>query len=158
MTLNLVIPMSPYPQPRPRHTRNGQTYVPKEAREARSTFQTHLIRLTAEMGPPVLFEGPVAVEIGLFQPPRPTNIGACPFCRRMYRELPAHMARKHPDQPSKPPTSRRKEGDGDNFEKFVLDACTGVLWKDDRQVVDCHWWFDESEEGRVELTVGEPQK
>ena len=146
--------MAPYPQPRPRHTRNGQTYVPKEARAARLEFQSHLVRLTA--GQKAL-QGPLAVEIAFVQPPRPTKEGACTYCARMYVDLPAHMARKHPDHPAKTPKTRRKEGDGDNFEKFVLDACNGLIWEDDRQIVSCHWWFEEDLAPRVELTVGEPQ-
>lgn len=29
--------------------------------------------------------------------------------------------------------------DGDNAEKLVLDALIGVVYRDDGQVVDCHW-------------------
>lgn len=29
--------------------------------------------------------------------------------------------------------------DGDNLEKLVLDACTGIVWEDDRQVAGCLW-------------------
>ena len=117
--LNLVIPMSPYPQPRPRHTRNGQTYVPQEAREARLLFQGHLLRLNRAALP---LEGPLAVEIGLFRPEK---------------------------------RDRRKDGDGDNYEKFIFDAANGIIWADDRQVVECHWRIVESEIGRVELSVRE---
>ncbi len=120
--LELVIPMAPVPQPRPRHTRNGQTYVPKSAREARLELQAHMLRLTVGQKP---LEGQIALEMGLFRPSK----------------------RDH-----------RKDGDIDNYQKAVLDAGNGVLWVDDRQIVDLHAWFDEDEEGRVELTVGEPKK
>jgi Holliday junction resolvase RusA-like endonuclease len=118
--LNLTIPMAPFPQPRPRATKNGAMYVPKEARERRMELQTHFLRLTVGQKP---LEGPIALEIGLFR------------------------AKKR---------DHRKDGDGDNYEKAILDAGNGVLWVDDRQVVDCHWFFDEDEEGRIELIVKEP--
>ena len=35
----------------------------------------------------------------------------------------------------KTPTNR-KYGDIDNLTKAVLDACTGILWKDDSQIVE----------------------
>ena len=57
--------MAPYPQPRPRHLRNGQAYVPKEFREKRLELQAHMIRLTAGSS---LLQGPLAVEIGFFRP------------------------------------------------------------------------------------------
>ena len=53
---------------------------------------------------------------------------------------------------------RRKDGDLDNYLKGFLDAGNAVLWVDDRQIVDLHGFLDdESENGRVEVTVGEPQ-
>jgi len=50
----------------------------------------------------------------------------------------------------------RKDGDLDNYMKAILDAGNGVLWVDDRQVVDLHGWFDEDDEPHIELKVGEP--
>lgn len=128
MTLSLTIPMAPFPQPRMRVTKNGGVYLPKEAKEARLEFQTHLLRLTVGHKP---LEGPIALEIGLFRPPKGRGTEGA---------------------------SKRHLADGDNYEKFILDASNGILWVDDRQVVDCHWFIEEVEsEGRVELVVGEPQ-
>lgn len=33
------------------------------------------------------------------------------------------------------PIAGRKVGDNDNFEKAVYDACNGILWPDDKQIV-----------------------
>ncbi len=41
-----------------------------------------------------------------------------------------------------------QHGDADNIAKAVLDGCNGVLWDDDRQVVELH----------VFLYVGTPQR
>ena len=32
-----------------------------------------------------------------------------------------------------------KKGDGDNYEKLVLDALTGVVWEDDDQIFESQW-------------------
>lgn len=125
--IEITIPMAPFPQPRMRVTKNGGVYLPREAKEARLEFQAHLLKLTVGQRP---LEGEIAVIMGFFRPPK----GAGTQGR-----------------------SKRHLADGDNYEKFVLDACNGILWVDDRQVVDCHWWFAEDELGRVELTVGDPQ-
>jgi Holliday junction resolvase RusA-like endonuclease len=33
----------------------------------------------------------------------------------------------------------RRGGDGDNYEKLLLDALTGMIWKDDEQVDEGQW-------------------
>ncbi len=153
MTFELVLPMHPWPQPRPRATIHG-TYVPKWAREARLEMQAHMVRLTVGQKP---LEGQIALEIGLFRLPAPIRGGACPVCTKDLADVHAHMTRQHPQEV---PTTRdiRRDGDIDNYMKAVLDAGNGVLWDDDRQIWDLHGFFDESAEPRVELTVGEPQK
>ena len=91
--------------------------------------------------------------------------------RQARLELQAHMIRLTAGQPliegpialeiglfRAKKRDHRKDGDIDNYQKAILDAGNAVLWVDDRQIVDLHAWFDEDEEPRVELTVGEPQK
>jgi Holliday junction resolvase RusA-like endonuclease len=36
-------------------------------------------------------------------------------------------------------TDKPKMADGDNFEKLLLDAFTGVIWNDDEQVDEMQW-------------------
>lgn len=35
-----------------------------------------------------------------------------------------------------------RRGDGDNFEKLLLDAFTGLIWEDDEQVDEAQWRKD----------------
>ncbi len=48
----------------------------------------------------------------------------------------------------------QKRGDIDNVAKCLLDACNGLLWLDDSQIVDLHLLrFDDKTNPRVELSV-----
>lgn len=50
----------------------------------------------------------------------------------------------------------RPKPDVDNFAKAVLDACNGIVWHDDDQVVDLHiikQWSDPGQPGYFELAV-----
>lgn len=50
----------------------------------------------------------------------------------------------------------RKAGDLDGFSKVLLDSLEGVLYENDRQVVDYHARrFDDPKNPRVEVTVSE---
>jgi Holliday junction resolvase RusA-like endonuclease len=47
-----------------------------------------------------------------------------------------------------------KRGDLDNRTKIVADSLNGVLWVDDKQIVEWHLYrYDAPKNGRVELTV-----
>ena len=47
-------------------------------------------------------------------------------------------------------------GDIDNLAKGILDACNGVLWKDDSQIVDLHIRkFTTNEKPHVGIRIGE---
>jgi crossover junction endodeoxyribonuclease RusA len=48
-----------------------------------------------------------------------------------------------------------KRGDWDNFGKAISDACNGILWADDRQIVDGRVRIEECAKGkeRVEVEV-----
>lgn len=49
---------------------------------------------------------------------------------------------------------KNKRKDIDSSIKATLDACTGILWLDDRQVVDLHVWKEcDKENPRVELDI-----
>ena len=46
--------------------------------------------------------------------------------------------------------------DGDNIEKAVADACKGIIWQDDSQIVACHWTKAvDRNRPRVEIEVKE---
>lgn len=48
----------------------------------------------------------------------------------------------------------QKRGDADNALKCLFDACNGLLWLDDSQIVEIHLWRkDDKANPRVELSV-----
>ena len=49
----------------------------------------------------------------------------------------------------------KRYGDIDNLAKGLLDACTGILWKDDSQIVDLHVTKGLANEPKIELIVDE---
>lgn len=51
--------------------------------------------------------------------------------------------------------SSRRFGDADNLAKAVLDACTGVIWKDDAQIVRAVLTKQQAAAARLELEVTE---
>ena len=34
----------------------------------------------------------------------------------------------------------KRRVDGDNCEKAIADSLNGIVWLDDQQVIDCHWY------------------
>ena len=122
--LAVSIGLEPFPMPRPRRAPNGGVYMPKEYKTARDAFRDVLMGV---MDLDSLIEGPVVVTMR--------------FVRTALEYVPAAEKRSH------------RRGDGDNYEKFVLDCCTGVVWADDRQVEACAWSFGEAEHPRTKLQV-----
>ncbi len=50
----------------------------------------------------------------------------------------------------------RRAGDLDNYQKVMFDALNGLLWNDDKQVVEIHGYLaDDKNNPRVELLVYE---
>lgn len=49
-------------------------------------------------------------------------------------------------------TTAQKYGDIDNLAKAVLDACNGILWLDDSQIVELHSYKHKGE-GKIEIEV-----
>lgn len=68
-------------------------------------------------------------------------------------ELPRSRHRKRSPVPHEPHTSKP---DKDNVEKAVLDALTGIAWKDDAAVAQgetCKWWAAQGEPAKVRVSV-----
>lgn len=93
-------------QARPRFTRNGRTYDPPEMKRYKADIRRAYVEQVGR-----LYEGPVSVSIHAYRP--------------LAKRTPKKVTRQA--WTSKP--------DADNIGKAVLDALTGVAWKDDAQVV-----------------------
>lgn len=113
MRVAFFIPGRPVPQARPRVTRNGShTYTPKRSADAQKHVAGIALdaRMTAGYG--LVEDGPVEVRM------------------YAYFAYPVNTPKKHlVDQ--QPYTGKP---DVENVAKMVMDACTGILWRDDSQV------------------------
>lgn len=115
--LVIRIPGHPVPQGRPRAVRVGKgvrMYDPAKSRNWKATTQQFMAAALAEAGGTELYSGPVGV---FFQ-----AIFACP--KSDYRKKKPRGRRVH----------TKSNGDLDNILKSIMDAGTGVLWRDDGQV------------------------
>ncbi len=117
---------------RPRFTRGGQSYTPKKSAHWEAFAKLKAVEAMAGEPPMV---GPVRLDLHVWLAvPRSWSR------RRTTRALEGTIR----------PTSRP---DLDNFEKAVLDAFNGVVFRDDSQVVEVHKWKAYAEHGYVEVTV-----
>lgn len=106
MIYKQIFAVKPRSKQRPRSTRSGHTYTPKETREYE--------KLISELYAGVAFtDGPLEVEL-IFDKDK-TEI--------TIKEL----------KPSKNPPKLR--GDIDNYAKAILDALNGVAYTDDKQII-----------------------
>lgn len=109
----------PVPKKRPRVTRSGHAYTPKE-----SLAYENEVALMAKsaMGSSEPLETPVAayIYINYAVPPSYSNKRREACLNRSERPIGANL------------------GDIDNVAKQILDAMNGIVYKDDRQVVSLH--------------------
>ena len=114
MTIEFTVPGKPVPMARPRVTARG-TYTPKRCRDYKTAVA---IAAKAAMRGKAPMEGALVCLIDLFF--------AVPVSYRAGKRLAAcHNVIK--------PTGRNT-GDGDNHAKAIMDALTGICWRDDSQV------------------------
>ena len=108
----------PVPKKRPRFTRTGRTYTPKET----MTYEAEVARMAkSAMGSSEPLETPVAVYIYIsMHVPASYSAKRRDACLRGF------------EKPIK------KTGDIDNQIKTILDGMNGIVYKDDCQVVSIH--------------------
>lgn len=113
MVLKVVIPGEPCSQGRPRFARRGRfvmAYDPPKSRNWKATAQQHM---RDEMDDDAPLQGPLQVIVqALF---------TCPLSD--HRKSMSRHRRWHAKRP-----------DAENVAKAVLDAGTGVIWRDDSQI------------------------
>jgi Holliday junction resolvase RusA-like endonuclease len=109
----------PVPKKRPRVTRYGHAYTPKES----LAYDTEVALMAkSAMGTSEPLETPVAAYIYI-------NYAIPPSYTKKRREACLNGSER--------PTGQNL-GDIDNVAKQILDACNGIVYKDDRQVVSLH--------------------
>jgi Holliday junction resolvase RusA-like endonuclease len=137
--MTIVIDGEPVAQGRPKFRRTGnfvQTYDP-----AKSANWKQFAKMIAsmEMKGKTLLEGPLSLSV----------------C--VYRGIPASWSKKKQVQASMGALRPVTKPDLDNYVKAAKDALTGIVWKDDSQVVDYHSPFGKfySEKPRIEINIEE---
>jgi Holliday junction resolvase RusA-like endonuclease len=112
--VSITIPGPLRGKQRPRATRTGQIYTPRETTNAEAWVRS----CASQQAPGQHFDGPVAVRVWI-------DVPVAPSWPRKRREA-ALAGALHP-------TGRP---DIDNVTKLLMDALNGILWRDDAQVVD----------------------
>lgn len=108
--LAVDVPWTPRAKGRPRMTKSGRTYTPKETREAEDLFRANFIQ---EVGSEFV---PIAEPIEVHWE----------FANDVVR-MTVHSSLDY--------TERKLRGDLDNYVKLVSDALNGVAYHDDRLIV-----------------------
>jgi Holliday junction resolvase RusA-like endonuclease len=126
----------PVAQGRPRATMiNGhiRMYDPKKSRD----FKEYVKLVASEHRPEKLLEGPISLVVKVYKPTLKS------FSKKKKAAAEAGQLR---------PTSKP---DVSNYLKLIEDALTGVIWKDDSQIIDCSISKYYSETPRTEIQIKE---
>lgn len=135
--MTIVINGDPVAQGRPRFTTaNG---YPRAYDPAKSSDWKRFAKMVAsvEMAGSPLLEGPLSLSV----------------C--VYRGIPASWSKKKQAQAIMGALRPVTKPDLDNYVKAAKDALTGVIWRDDSQIVDYHSPFGKfySDKPRIEINV-----
>lgn len=135
-SLMVVINLDPYPSPRPRFTRQGRPYMPKEYTAWKKKFLKEWLTYGLDK-----FDAGVAIAVDL----------------KFYIKPPKAIARVKKNQNILKAETWRvvKKPDLDNLEKSVLDSVNGHAYEDDNQISDLHSCKRYSLNPRVEIVIRE---
>jgi Holliday junction resolvase RusA-like endonuclease len=126
----------PVAQGRPRATMidgHIRMYDPKKSRD----FKDYVRLVASEHRPEKLREGPISLVVKVYKPTLKS------FSKKKKAAAEAGQLR---------PTSKP---DVSNYLKLIEDALTGVIWKDDSQIIDCSISKYYSETPRTEIQIKE---
>lgn len=118
MTMQIIFSVygDPVPKKRPRFTKTGRTYTPKET----MAYEAEVAKIAkAAMGSSEPLETPVAAYVYI-------NYAVPPSYSKKRTEACLNGS------------ERPKRHDIDNIAKTVLDACNGIVYLDDVQIVSLH--------------------
>ena len=112
--IKINVPGVPVPQARPRFTRSGHVYEPTKCKDYKAVVS---IAARAAMKGKEPITGPVVV-----------------YCRFIF-PVPKGWTKAKKKEAMGGVSRPLKRPDGDNLEKLVWDALTGIVWSDDAQIV-----------------------
>lgn len=130
-----IIDATPVAKGRPRFSSRGgfvKTYTPAKTSEWEDVVREEARKAMGSSEP---IDGPVALSL------------------RFYLPIPASWSKKRTEAAKSGQERHIKKPDADNFAKAVMDACNGVLFIDDSQVVDMHVAKYYSDWPRVVVTM-----
>ena len=134
-----ILDLEPMAQSRPRFARHRRGVVAYEKKEMK-TWRTECSKLISEVfETEKLIEGPLKIDVTFYiQPPKYIH-----FKKKLKEKLEAEeiFCGKKPDI--------------DNYLKSLLDSMTGVVFKDDGQVVECRARKLYSLKPRIEFEIKE---
>ncbi|WP_368265129.1 RusA family crossover junction endodeoxyribonuclease [Enterococcus innesii] len=133
MEIFFTVPGEPVPQGRPKFTTKPfmRAYDPPKSAAYKKLIASYARRVKPEK----LLEGNIRVSINVYK-----GIPKS-FSKRKVALAEAHLLR---------PTTKP---DADNYAKGPLDACKGIIWKDDGQVVDLSIRKYYSKKPRIEVWI-----
>lgn len=133
MEIKIIVPCEPVPQGRPKFTTKPfvRAYDPPKSAAYKKLVAKHAM----QQKPKHLLQGELAVHIDIFK-----------GTLKSFSKKKAELAEARLLRPTTKP-------DADNYAKGPLDACKGIIWKDDGQVVELIARKFYSLNPRVEITV-----
>lgn len=135
MTIEFVIPGKPEPQGRPRATKRGSRimmYDPKPSKD----YKEYVALIARQNAPNKLLEGALGVKL------------------KIYRQIPKSTTKKDRELYNAGIKRPTVKSDIDNYTKSILDACNGVIYHDDSQIVGL-WaekYYSDSPRAEIEIT------
>lgn len=136
MAISFVIPGNPISQGRPRAAKRGKKiimYDPKESKD----YKRYVAMIAKQHAPNNLLEGALGVKL------------------KIYRQIPKSTTKKDRELYNAGIKRPTVKSDIDNYTKSILDACNGIIYKDDSQIVGL--WAEKyySDEPRAEIEITE---
>lgn len=135
--VNFFIDETPVAKGRPRFSTRGgfvKTYTPAKTSDWEAIVRAEAVKAMGSSDP---LNAPVALSL------------------RFYLPIPASWSKKVREAAKLGKVKHTKKPDIDNFAKAVMDACNGILYFDDSQVVDLHVGKYYSDWPRVAVTLME---
>lgn len=133
MEIQIIVPGDPKPQGRPKFTTKPfiRAYDPPES----AAYKRLVAHYAVQQKPTHLLEGQLSVHIDIYKQ-----------TLKSFSKKKADLAEAKILRPTTKP-------DVDNYAKGPLDACKGIIWKDDGQIVDLIARKYYSSDPRIEITV-----
>lgn len=133
MEIKIIVPGEPVPQGRPKFTTKPfvRAYDPPKSAAYKKLVAKHAM----QQKPNHLLQGELAVQIDIYK-----------GTLKSFSKKKAELAEARLLRPTTKP-------DADNYAKGPLDACKGIIWEDDGQVVELIARKFYSLNPRVEITV-----